>query len=94
MHSVATVMTDVFQKNGIMVLRKLAKITRIFVDMGHIKNQVVIYWPKRIRPVIPMLWSSHNFGQKYMTSQLLMCPMSTNILMILANFLDTIIPFF
>jgi hypothetical protein len=29
--SVATVMTDVFQKNGIMVSRKLAKIVRIFV---------------------------------------------------------------
>ena len=38
MPSVATVMTDVFQKNGIMVSRKLAKIVRIFVDMGHIKN--------------------------------------------------------
>jgi hypothetical protein len=31
-------MTDVFQKNGIMVSRKLAKIVRIFVDMEHIKN--------------------------------------------------------
>jgi hypothetical protein len=38
MASVATVMTDVFQKNGIMVSQKLAKIVRIFVDMGHIKN--------------------------------------------------------
>jgi hypothetical protein len=50
--SVATVMTDVFQKNGIIVSRKLAKIVRIFVDIGH------------------------------------------NISTILANFLDTIIPFF
>jgi hypothetical protein len=32
-YSVATVMTNVFQKNGIMVSRKLAKIVRIFVDI-------------------------------------------------------------
>ena len=38
MSSVATVMTDVFQKNGIMVPRKLAKIMRILMDIGHIKN--------------------------------------------------------
>jgi hypothetical protein len=36
--SVATVMTNVFQKNGIIVSRKLAKFVRIFVDMGHIKS--------------------------------------------------------
>jgi hypothetical protein len=35
--SVATVMTNVFQKNGIMVSRKLAKIVRIFVDRMHQK---------------------------------------------------------
>ena len=32
--SVATVMTNVFRKNGIMVSRKLARILRIFVDMA------------------------------------------------------------
>jgi hypothetical protein len=63
-HSVATVMTDVFQKNGIMVSRKLARIVRIFVDMGHIKTRGVIYWPERIGPVIPTLWSSHDFSQR------------------------------
>ena len=31
--SVATVMTNVFHKNGIMVSGKLAKIVRIFVDI-------------------------------------------------------------
>ena len=36
--SVATVMTNVFQKNGIMAPRKLAKIMRILMDIGHIKN--------------------------------------------------------
>jgi len=61
--SVATVITDVFQKNGIMVSMKLVKIVRIFVDIGHIKNRGVIYWPDRIGPVIPTLWSGHDFGQ-------------------------------
>ena len=42
--SVAMVMTDVFHKNGIMVSRKLAKIVRIFVDIGHIKNQGIILY--------------------------------------------------
>jgi hypothetical protein len=65
MFSVATVMTDVFQKNGIMVSRKLAKIMRIFVDMRHIKNRGVIYWPERIGPIIPTLWSGHNFSHKF-----------------------------
>ena len=37
--SIATVMADVFQKNGIMVSRKLAKIVRIFVDIEHIKTE-------------------------------------------------------
>ena len=57
-HSVATVMTDVFHKNRIMVSMQLAKIVRIFVDIGHI-----IYWPERIGLVIPTLWSSHDFSQ-------------------------------
>ena len=64
-HSVATVMTDVLHKNGIMVSGKLGKIVRIFVDIGHIKNRGVIYWPKRIGPVIPTLWSGHNLGHKF-----------------------------
>jgi hypothetical protein len=55
-------MTNVFQKNGIMVSRKLAKIVRIFVDIGCIKNRRIIYWPERIGLVIPTLWSGHNFG--------------------------------
>jgi hypothetical protein len=63
--SVATVMTDVFQKNRIMVSRKLARIVRIFVDIGHIKNRGVIYWPERIGPAIPTLWSGHVFGHEF-----------------------------
>ena len=113
-NSVAMVMTDVFHKNGIMVSGKLAEIMRIFVDIGDVKNWGVIYWPKRIGPVIPKLWSGHTFSHEfwpkswplhsvgitgpillgqYMTSRFLMCPMSTNILTIPANFPDTIIPF-
>ena len=65
--SVATVMPNVFHKNGIMVSGKLVKIVRIFVDIGHIKNLGVIYWPERIRLVIPMLWSGHNFSQNSLT---------------------------
>ena len=61
--SVAMVMTDVFHKNRIMLSGKLAKIVRIFVDIGHIKSQRVMYWPERIRPVIPTLWSGHDFSQ-------------------------------
>ena len=63
--SVAMVMTDVFHKNGIMVSGKLAKIVRIFVDIGHIKNRGVIYWPERIGPVISTLWSGHDFSHKF-----------------------------
>ena len=59
------VMTDVFQKNGIIVLRKLAKIVRIFVDIGRIENRRVIYWPERFGPVILTLWSGHNFSHKF-----------------------------
>ena len=66
-------MTDVFQENGIIVLRKLAKIVRIFVDISGIKNQGVIYCSERTGPIYDP---------------------STNILTMLANFLDTIIPFF
>ena len=55
-------MADVFHKNEIMVSGKLAKIVRIFVDIGHIKNRGVIYGPEGIGLVIPTLWSGHNFG--------------------------------
>ena len=35
---------------------------RVFVEIGHIKNRGVIFWPERIRPVFPTLWSGHDFG--------------------------------
>ena len=65
LRSVTMVMTDVFHKNGIMVSRKLAKVVRIFVDIGHIKSQGVTYWPKRIGPVIATLWGGHNFSHEF-----------------------------
>ena len=40
--SVAIVMTDVFHKNGINLLRKFAKIVRIFDKVDDSKNQGVI----------------------------------------------------
>jgi hypothetical protein len=41
-HSVATVMTDVFHKNEINLLRKFAKIVRIFDKVDDSKNRGVI----------------------------------------------------
>jgi hypothetical protein len=57
-------MTDVFQRNWIMISRKLARIVGIFVKIGHIETQKVIYWPERIGPAFPTLWSSHDFDHK------------------------------
>ena len=42
MLSVATVMTDVFRKNEINLLRKFAKIMRIFDNIDDSKNRGVI----------------------------------------------------
>ena len=41
---------------------------RIFVDVEHIKNRGVTFWPERTGPVFPMLWSGHNIGQKFATN--------------------------
>jgi len=43
MSSVATVMTEVFQKNGINLLRKFVKIVRIFDKVDDSKNRGVIW---------------------------------------------------
>jgi hypothetical protein len=48
-----------------MVSRKLAKIMGIFVKIGHTTAQIVTYWPERIRPAFPTLWSGHDFGHKF-----------------------------
>ena len=65
--SVVMVMTNVFRKNWIFNVKKLAKTVRIFVETEHIENREVIFWLERIGPVFPMLWSSHEFSRKTMT---------------------------
>jgi hypothetical protein len=52
-NSVATVMTDVFQKIEINLLRKFAKIVRIFDKIDDSKSQWVIYGPQSFRDFIP-----------------------------------------
>ena len=44
--------------------RKLAKTVRIIVEIEYIGNWGVTFWPKRIRQLLPMLWSGHEFGHK------------------------------
>jgi len=63
--SVATVITDVFRKNWIVMARKLAKAVRIFVEIEHMKNLWVTFWPKRIGRLFPTLWSGHEFGHEF-----------------------------
>ena len=63
--SVATVMTDVFRKNWIVMARKLAKTVKIFVGIEHMKNRRVTFWPKRIGRLFPTLWSGHEFGHEF-----------------------------
>ena len=53
-----------FKKGWIMMPRKLAKTVRIFVEIKHIKNRRVTFYPKRIGQLFPMLWSGHEFGHK------------------------------
>ena len=45
--------------------RKLAKTMRIFVEIDNIENRRVTFWPKRIGPVFPMLWSGHEFSHDH-----------------------------
>ena len=53
--SVAMVMTDVFQKNEINLLRKFAKIMRIFDKIDDSKNRRVIYGHQPFGDFIPEL---------------------------------------
>jgi hypothetical protein len=48
-----------------MMPRKLAKTVGIFVEIKHIKNWGITFYPKRIGGLFPMLWSSHEFGHKF-----------------------------
>ena len=47
--------------------KKLAKTVEIFVEIDHVKNQEVTFWPEIIGPVFPMLWSGHEFSHKTLT---------------------------
>jgi hypothetical protein len=38
---------------------KLAKTVGIFVEVEHIKNWEVTFWPERIRQLSATLWSGH-----------------------------------
>jgi hypothetical protein len=57
--SVATVVTDAFRKKSNYEPRELAKTVRIFVEIEHIENRGVTFWPERIRRLSPTLWSGH-----------------------------------
>jgi hypothetical protein len=34
------------------------------MEIEHIKNQGVTFWPERIGPLFPMLWTGHEFGHR------------------------------
>jgi hypothetical protein len=58
--SVAMIVADAFRKKKLNYEpRKLAKTMRIFVEIEHIKNWGVTFWPERIRQLPATLWSSH-----------------------------------
>jgi len=48
-----------------MITMKLAKTVRIFVEIEHVKNRRVTFWPKRIGQLFPTLWSGHEFGHEF-----------------------------
>ena len=43
---------------------KLAKTVRIFIEIEHIKNQEVTFWPEAIRQVVPTLQSGPKFSHE------------------------------
>ena len=34
------------------------------MEIEHIKNQGITFWPDRIGPLFPTLWTSHKFGHR------------------------------
>jgi len=55
----SSVVTDVFRKKLNYEPRKLAKTVRIFMEIEHVKDWGVTFWPKRIWRIFPTLWSGH-----------------------------------
>ena len=47
--------------------RKLAKTVRIFVEIDHIENRGVTFWPERIGLVFSTLWNGHEFSHGFAT---------------------------
>jgi hypothetical protein len=37
------------------------------VEIEHIKNRGVTFWPERIGPVFPTLWKGHNIGHGFLS---------------------------
>ena len=56
-----------FEKIEFWMPRKLAKTMRIFVEIEHIENRGVTFWPERIGPVFSTLGSGHESGQVFVT---------------------------
>ena len=52
-----------FEKIELWMARKLPKTVRIFVEIEHVKNRRVTFWPERIGRVFPTLWLGHEFSQ-------------------------------
>jgi hypothetical protein len=48
-----------FEKKSDYKPYKLAKTVRIFVEIEHVINRGVIFWPERIRQLFPTLESGH-----------------------------------
>ena len=56
-----------FEKIEFWMPRKLAKTMKIFVEIEHIENRGVTFWPERTGPVFPTLWSGHEFSHGFAT---------------------------
>ena len=68
--SVAMVMTDDLNFFLNYDVIKIAKTMIIFMEIEYIKNRGVTFWPERIGPLFPTLWSGHDFGQNFILTVL------------------------
>ena len=63
--SVAMVTTDAFQKRLNYDAKEISQNRENIVEIKHIKNQGVTFYPKRIGWLFPTLWSGHEVGHKF-----------------------------